>query len=329
MTYAIIIILIALSALFSGLTLGFFSLKKDDLERKAELGDKRAQKVFSVRKNGTLLLCTLLTGNAAVNASISILLNSIVSGVLAGVMATVLIVIFGEITPQAVFSRHGLRFGAKFVWLTKFFIILFFPLCWPLAKVLNALLGHEMPTVYSKKELVKIIEEHEDLPQSDLDADEEKILKGGLSFSDKKVADIMTPRAHIAALPAGKKINKKNMAEITASGHSRIPVYEKTLDAVVGILYLKDLVRGRAFNTSVGAAARKNIIFVDPNKPLDELLNDFRRTRNHLFVVKNKLDRVVGIVTIEDVIEEILGAEIIDEFDYREKKLLQQKQERY
>ena len=126
MDYFIVIILVAFSGVFSGLTLGFFSLGKDDLERKAELKDKDAIKVYKIRKDGNLLLCTLLIGNVAVNSAISIFLGSITSGVAAGFIATSLIVIFGEIIPQATFSRYALIVGARLAWLVRLFIFIFF-----------------------------------------------------------------------------------------------------------------------------------------------------------------------------------------------------------
>ena len=184
MTYLIVIVLIMMSALFSGLTLGFFSLNKDDLGRKAELGDKQAKKVYSVRKNGNLLLCTLLIGNVAVNSVLAIFLGSIASGVAAGLLATGLIVIFGEIVPQAAFSRYALALGSRLVWLVRIFLIILFPICWPLAWILDKVLGDELDTVYSKRELIKMIEKHEDLSESEIDEDEERIIKGGLSYSE-------------------------------------------------------------------------------------------------------------------------------------------------
>jgi metal transporter CNNM len=113
MTYIIITVLIFFSALFSGLTLGLMGLDKYELKRKVELGNADAQKVYPLRKQGNLLLTTLLVGNVAVNAALSIFLGSIASGLVAGVVATVLIVIFGEIIPQSVFSRFALKLGAR------------------------------------------------------------------------------------------------------------------------------------------------------------------------------------------------------------------------
>ncbi len=317
MTYLIVIVLIMMSALFSGLTLGFFSLNKDDLGRKAELGDKQAKKVYSVRKNGNLLLCTLLIGNVAVNSVLAIFLGSIASGVAAGLLATGLIVIFGEIVPQAAFSRYALALGSRLVWLVRIFLIILFPICWPLAWILDKVLGDELDTVYSKRELIKMIEKHEDLSESEIDEDEERIIKGGLSYSEKTAQDIMTPRVEMVALKKEQRLDKKTLAKVVATGHSRIPIYKERMDNVIGILYVKDLIGVDLKNKTAGSLARKNTIFVDSLAFLDNLLEDFKRTRNHLFVVIDKYNSVVGVVTIEDVLEEIIGAEIVDEFDDR------------
>lgn len=304
-----------MSAFFSGLTLGFFSLNKDDLRRKAKLGDKLAKKVFSVRKDGNLLLCTLLIGNVAVNSALSIFLGSIASGVVAGIMATSLIVIFGEIIPQASFARHSLIFSSKLVLPVRFFIFIFYPICKPLALMLDKILGDEMPTVYSKRELIRLIEDHEDNEASDLIADEEKIIKGALSYSEKNVFDILTPRNEVFSLSFDQPFDEETMEKIVDSGHSRIPIYGEKQEDIIAILYTKDLINNDLKGKKVKDVARDDIIFVDGKKPLNQLLNAFKKTRRHLFVVLDKYGGMSGIVTIEDVLEEIIGGEIIDEFD--------------
>ena len=316
MEYIIIVILVFLSALFSGLTLGFFSLNKDDLERKKDMGNKEAKKVYRVRKDGNLLLCTLLIGNVAVNSTLSIFLGSIASGVAAGLIATALIVIFGEIIPQAGFSRYALRLGAKLAWLVLFFRFILYPICKPIALVLDKALGDEMPNVYSKGELLKIIEEHEDSKHSDVDEDEEKMVKGALTLSGKTVEEIMTPESEVFSLPFAQELDRQTINKIFNTGHSRIPVYKNDKDEIIGTLYIKDLIlEHKRKNKTVGDVAGNEVIFVDYNKPLDELLNSFQSTRNHMFIVLNEYGSMLGIVTIEDVLEEIIGEEIMDEFD--------------
>jgi metal transporter CNNM len=126
----------------------------------------------------------------------------------AGFLATALIVVLGEIVPQAVFARYAMKLVHRFVWIAKLFIFLLYPITLPMARTLDKFLGQQMPTVYTKKELIKIIEEHEDSKQSDIDEDEERIIKGALSFSDKKVGDIMTPRTEVFDLQADEKCTK-------------------------------------------------------------------------------------------------------------------------
>ncbi|MDA3840646.1 MAG: CNNM domain-containing protein [Patescibacteria group bacterium] len=314
MDYLIIAILLLFSALFSGLTLGFFSLNKNDLERKADLGDKQAKKILLVRKDGNLLLSTLLISNVAVNSVLSIFLGSITSGIVAVLIATGLIVIFGEIIPQASFSRNALSFGAKFVWLIILFRAIFYIFTKPIAMALDKILGEELPTVYSKKELMKMIEEHEDSPVSDIDEDEERIVKGALAFSGMKVSDVMTKAENVFMLSSKQILDNETLDLIIKKGFSRIPIHNGSSATILGILYAKDLISEDTHNKLAEEVARSRVVVVEKEKNLDHLLNDFRKSRNHLFIVK-ELDEFVGIVTIEDVLEEIIDAEIFDEFD--------------
>jgi metal transporter CNNM len=315
MVYLITIVLVSFSALFSGLTLALLSWDKSELERKAAIGDKKAKKVYEVRKNGNLLLCTLLIGNVAVNSALAIFLGQIASGVVAGVMATALIVVFGEIIPQATFSRYALEVGAKTAWLVKIFIFIFYPICYPMAWVLDKVLGDEMDTIYSKQELIKIVEEHQIAVESDIDADENRIIKGALSFSDKKVRSIMTPRTVIYALNVDEILDDRLLNEIKTNGFTRVPVYKQNIDNCVGILNVKDLI-----NIELGTALSKiyneeRLIDTTYDETLDDLLNQFIKTKVHIAIVKDEYGVVQGVVTLEDVVEEVFNIEIVDETD--------------
>jgi len=313
--YLIIIVLISFSALFSGLTLGLMSLNAAELKRKMDLGDKDAAKVYKVRKQGNLLLTTLLIGNVAVNSAIAIFLGSIASGVAAGIISTSLIVVFGEITPQAIFSRYALTLGAKVAWLVQIFIYILYPITWPIAWVLNKTLGEELPTIYSKKELMKIIEEHEDHAGSDIDEDEEKIVKGALSFSDKTVKEVMTPRSVMDTVSFTDKIDDELLDRLKLSGFSRFPVYKGKIDKIVGILYVKKLIGGKYIGKTIGSVVDKNVLFINENKKLDYAFSAFLKTHIHLFVVQDEFGDISGVITLENIIEEIIDNEIVDEDD--------------
>ena len=159
----IIIVLLILSGLFSGLNLGLMALDRTDLQILCNTGSEKekgyAAKVMPVRKLGNFLLCSLLLGNVLVNSSLTLLLDDLTSGIVAVIVSTLGIVIFGEIIPQAICSRHGLAIGAWTVWLTKLFMAFTFPLSYPISRVLDVFLGEEIGNYYNRerlKELVKV-----------------------------------------------------------------------------------------------------------------------------------------------------------------------------
>ncbi len=317
MEYFTVIILVIMSGLFSGLTLGMFSLNPSSLERKIKLGNKQAKKVYKIRKNGNLLLCTLLLGNVAVNSTLAIFLGTIAPGLIAGLISTGLIVIFGEILPQAVFSRFALTLGSKTSWLVRIFIILLFPIAAPLAFVLDKMLGKELPTIWKKNEIKEIIKTHEDSERSTIDSDEEKFILGVLSFSDKTAESIMTPKTVVYFLDITIEITANLLNEIKSKAFTRIPVYSNTQDNIKGILYTKMLIglRGDENKNVSDFCIEDKVLAIKDKMKLDNLFNLFINKKAHMAFIYNDFGTLLGIVTLEDVIEEILKTEIIDEAD--------------
>lgn len=310
------VVLLALSALFSGLTLGLMSLSAFELKRKMELGDERARIVFPIRRKGSQLLVSLLIGNVLVNAALTVMLNSFLVGVIAVVLSTILITLFGEIIPQAVLNKHGLSIGARLAPLIKIILAVMYPIAYPLGRLLDYALGGELPTTYSKGELIKIFEEHEKSPDSEIEADELRIVENALSFGDKHIEEVMTPKKVVVALEQEVVVTQDLLDELHDSGNSRFPVYREDLNNVVGILYLRDMVKEGVLNgRTTKSLMDKNVHFVNQDRELDHVLNSILKTKNHLFVVVDDTQQTVGVVTIEDILEEIIGREIVDEFD--------------
>lgn len=316
MEYLISAILIALSALFSGLTLGLLSLDVHSLQRRAKHGDKNAAIIYPLRKHGNLLLTTLLLGNVAVNTTLSIFLGSIASGLVAGITATALIVVFGEIIPQSVISRHALYFGAKTAWFTRVSLVLFWPVAYPISKVLDHFLGHEVPTIYTKSELMDIVAEHESSHLSDIDQDERRIVHGALQFSHVHAKDAMTPKTEVVSFSGEQKLTEGFFEEVNDSGYSRIPIYQGTADNIVGILYTKDLIVEDdmiAIKDTEEALEHKFTV-IDAEAFLDDVLVTMLKSKRHLAIVEDK-KVFVGLITLEDIMEEIIQQEIEDEDD--------------
>ena len=314
-TYIISAVLVLLSGIFSGLNLGLMSLNPFTLEREVKLGNKKAAKIYPLRKKGNLLLCTLLLGNVAVNAVLAIFLGSITSGILAVLISTALIVVLGEILPQALFAKYALTLGSKTTWLVYIFLYLLYPIAKPLAFLLDFFLGGETPTAHSRKEVRLILKEQRDHSKSDLKDHHYQILKGGLDYADHTVKEIMTPWKKAFFLSPEEKLTRSILAKIEKKGHSRVPIYDKKKRAVVGILYSKDLVTVSALDSQTcRKVMRHNHHFIKEEDKLDRVLNQFKKYKVHLFIVRNKYKKVTGLVTLEDVLEEIVG-EIEDEHD--------------
>jgi metal transporter CNNM len=321
LNYIIVIFLLILSGLFSGMTLGFMSLNIFSLRRRVKLGNKQATRVYPLRKRGNLLLVTLLLGNVTVNSILAIFLGSITVGVVAAFISTGLIVIFGEILPQAVFSRHALKFGSKTTGIAWVFLIIFYPIAKPLSIILDYFLGGELPTMFSKKEFKLILREQKNLKhknkKTEVKAHEFEILEGGLEFSTRTVKSVMTPRVNTFFIRKNAVLNKNMLKKIHKQGHSRIPIYGKTKDKIVGVLYAKDLMTiNPKEDILVSKIMRKEIHIISENQKLGRVLNKFKKEKVHLFIVHGKFGGVSGIITLEDVIEEIVG-EIVDEHDHR------------
>ena len=294
--------------------LALMSLNPFELDRKRSLGDADAAIVYPIRRKGNQLLVSLVFATTVINAALTVYLNSITSGLAAVIIATLLIMVFGTLLPEALFSRIALWIGARSAPFIRLILLVSWPVCVPIAKVLDAWLGKELPTVYSKEELIKILEEHKRSPDSAVEADEERIARGALSFGDRTVSEVMVPRSMMTAVEKNTLLTPKEIAKLKASAYSRFPVYDGSIDTVVGTLYAHELV-GAAHGKKAGEVADPTVKYVRETDLLDRLLNGFLKTRHHLFIVTNNFSETVGVVALEDVLEAILGKKIVDEFD--------------
>lgn len=308
----IVILCVLLAGSFAGLTLALFGIKLTTLERKIRLGDKNAMKIYRIRKKGNLLLCTLLLGNVASYTILAIFLGSITSGVVAGIIATSLIFVFGEILPQAIFPRYAFEIGARLSWLVWILIILFYPIAAPIAWLLDRILGEEPPVLWTKAELGEIIKYHEDVGDGIIDKDEERIILGALSFSELEVADIMIPRKNVLYLEENSLITQRLLAKLKKKGHGRIPVYSKEKRSIVGILYSKDLLGLRSnIKKRIRDLLRKDkLIVIGEKMNLDQVLNIMIKRKMYMAIVIGENENFSGIVTMEDIMEEILKMEL-------------------
>ena len=317
MIYLVSLLLILCSAIFSGLTLAYFSLDVLSLKRKAALGDPQALAIYPLRIRGNLLLTTLLLGNVTVNTMLSVYLGSAVSGVFAGILATALIFIFGEIGPQALFSRHALQYGSALAPLMKVVIIIFYPIAFPVSFILDKLLGHATPAMYSRHEIMQIISEHEESEHSPIDADEERIVHGALQFSHRQVREVMTPIDKVAMFDENQKLTNVFFEEVSEQGYSRFPIYSGNKTNIVGVLFAKDLLTEDE-DISIRQtedAFETDIMRIKGSAYLDTVLARMLKKKQHIAIVEKNSGEAIGVLSLEDIIEEIIQSEIEDEED--------------
>lgn len=312
-----VFLLVTVSAVFSGLNIAFMSLPIGDLIRKAKLGNYMAKRVLPLRRNSHLTLSAILFGNVAAVAASSILLGSYFNGFIAGLISTLLNVIFGEVLPQAWFSRYALSFCSFFAPLMRLAIIFTYPASKPMQLLLDKALGKDKHSLHSRRELGMIISEHSRPGASELDEDEVEIMRGALMLSEKNVSSIMTPIKSVYWVTPETLIDAAKIDEIQARNYSRIPVFSQDLTACDGVLLMKDMVDidfdDHPHRTDTLPLHECKI--AGSMTALDTMFRKFIGAKSHLMPVERD-GKIVGIVTIEDLIEEILGHEIEDESDH-------------
>ncbi|PAA59097.1 hypothetical protein BOX15_Mlig000105g1, partial [Macrostomum lignano] len=324
--------LFTLSGLFSGLNLGLMALDINELRIICRAGSSAeksyAKKIIPVRKRGNFLLCSLLLGNVLVNTTLSLLMDSITGdGIYAVISATIGIVILGEIIPQALCSRHGLAIGAYTMPITILFMALTSPISFPLSFVLDKVLGEDFGQVYDRNKLKEFI------AAQGLEKTEANIILGALSLQNKTISEVMRNLGEVYMLPAETVIDSFTIDQIRDTGFTRIPIYDKERSNIINILNFKDLT---IVNRDTPMRAdliceyfNRQVQVVYDTDTLDNALKLFLSNRIHLAIVKHHVGEeegndkdpyevTVGLVTLEDILEEIIQEEIEDETDIPE-----------
>jgi metal transporter CNNM len=314
-------ICVLLAAICSGLNVSIMSLSESDLKRKVALGNSDAKRVLPLRRNSHLTLPSILFINVAAVAASSLILESYFGGLIAGITTTILMVIFGEVVPQALFTRFALKFCATFTPLMWLMVVLTYPLSKPLQILLDHTIGREGHRLHSRDELGLIVSEHLGTQASELDEDEIEIVQGALQLSEKKVRDITTPIKKVFYLNPNTAIDSKMIDTIKHHNRSRIPVFSHGFGKCYGVLLMKDLIDIDFDEKSykLSELTLYSAKTVGSMTALDTMFRHFISARSHLMPVTED-GKIVGIVTIEDLIEEIIGHEIVDEADRSRKR---------
>lgn len=333
--------LVLFAGAMSGLTVGFCSIDplKLELLRSDESSDdfNNARKLAPILSQQHYLLCTLLLANALAMEALPIFLDKVMPSVVAVIVSVTMVLVFGEILPQALCMNDALAIGARFAWLVKGLMAVFFPISWPLGKLLDCVLGatHSRNILFKRSELETLVDLH--ITPSLLHSDEASMMKGALLLRHKTALQACTPLHQVYMVERNAILDEDTMSDIMASGYSRVPVYVGTRSNVIGVLIVKHLIIvDPEENRPVSQFGLRAPIVVDPSTSLYDLLNLFQKGKSHLALVSRQVELynttlltdesnipqgldLLGVITIEDVLEDLIAEEIYDESDRRER----------
>ncbi|WP_047549882.1 gliding motility-associated protein GldE [Psychroserpens sp. Hel_I_66] len=320
----LLFVLLFCSALISGVEVAFFSLSKSDIDTGLEENSKKFNIISKLLERPKKLLATILVANNFINIGIVILFaylgETLFSSVdvewvrflLEVVVITFLILLFGEIVPKIYASRNRVKFAVFMAIPLKVLDVIFSPISLPMRQITLGI-HNKLGKQKSNLSVDQLSQALELTGESDTTDEEHKILKGIVSFGNTDTKQVMRPRMDIFALNEDAKYTDI-IEEVVKNGYSRIPVYKESIDNVTGILYVKDLLPYIDRETFNWTTLLRDPFFVPENKKLDDLMVEFQEKKVHLAVVVDEYGGTCGVVSLEDVIEEIVG-DISDEFD--------------
>ncbi len=317
----IIVVLIMLSAFFSATEIAFSSLNQIKLKNMIQNGNKRAEHTLKLSENFDAILTTILVGNNIVNilsASLATVIFVKYWGdygvTLSTAAMTILVLIFGEITPKSIAKRIPEKFAMVMTPMLQLFIWILYPLSIifsGIQKLINKSIKEDEGPAITEDELLTYVSEVQQ--EGGINENEGDLIRNVIDFDDLKIEEIFTPRVNVVAVSKDEEI-KKIIHQFKHSGYSRLPVYDESIDHIIGIINHKDFYNRVVLEKQSLESIIKPAVFVTEYMKVSNLLELLQEHKSHMAIVKDEFGGTLGIVTMEDILEEIVG-EIWDEHD--------------
>ncbi|MBR6515519.1 MAG: HlyC/CorC family transporter [Bacilli bacterium] len=317
----IVVVCLLFSAYFSATETAFSTFNKIKMRNLADKGNKSAKLVLNIEETYDTMLSTILIGNNIVNilsASLSTILfigwiDDKSGPTVSTAVMTIIVLIFGEITPKTLAKQIPDKFAMFAAPFLKLLMIIFFVFTFIFKKwqdLISKLVKSKDEDIVTEEEILTLVEEAAE--DGSINESESELIKSAIEFGDLEVIDIFTPRVDIIALPKDATYEDIDNA-FSGNPFSRLPIYDEDIDHIVGIIYYKDFYQAEEQNFKLENII-KQPMFVMKHKLVNELLKEFQTQKQHFAVVADEFGSVAGIVTMEDILEEIVG-EIWDEYD--------------
>jgi putative hemolysin len=317
----VIAVLIIMSAYFSGTEIAFASLNKVRLKNMANNGNRRAEKALALSENFDRILSTVLIGNNIVNiaaASIATVIFVNFFGEkgawISTVVMTVLVLIFGEISPKVIAKDASESYAMFSTPILRILMFIFWPLhvvfgLWK--KLIAKIIRTPSKKSFTEEELITIVEEAE--TEGEIDEHESKLIRSAIEFNDLDAEEIITPRVDLVAVPETTAVEEIRQT-FFENRFSRLPVYRQSIDHIIGVIHEKDFLRNLIDKKEPIKNIIKPIICASPDVKISVLLRRLQQSKSHMAVIVDEFGGTEGIVTLEDILEELVG-EIWDEHD--------------
>lgn len=319
---AALVVLLALSAFFSATETAFSSVNKIRLKSRADNGDKRSAKCLELAEDYDKLLTTILIGNNIVNITATTVGAVFFTGLLGGVygptvstvVLTLLVLIFGEVTPKSMAKERSESFAVFATPIMRALVVFFTPLAFLFTKLkdgISKVFKAPEDEGITDEELTAMVAQAED--EGGLDSHESQLIRAAIEFDDLEVGEIFTPRVDIEGV-SDEATEDEVAARFAETGYSRLPVYHETIDSIVGVVHEKDFYAARYRGAAKLADLCKDVICTTANTKISDLMRVLQANKNHMAVIVDEYGGTEGIVTLEDILEELVG-EIWDEHD--------------
>ena len=318
----IMVLCVVLSAFFSATETAYSSANKIKLKSLADNGSKRAERVLDVVERFDGFLTTILIGNNIVNILLATLAAIFFVGrvsesygtTISTAVVTLVVLIFGEITPKTLAKGAPERFAMATVGIVRVLMIVFTPVSFIFSlwtKLLTKLRRRPEEPSITDDELITIV--NEAYNEGGLDESESELIRNAIVFDDRQAEDILTPRVDVVAVPLSARL-RDIAEEFSKTGYSRLPVYDGSLDNIIGFIHQKDFYEEILEGKKDIKSILQKPIFVAPTMKISKILKELQSEQTHVAVVVDEYGGTAGIVTMEDILEELVG-EIWDEHD--------------
>ena len=318
----ILVILVILSAYFSATETAFTSLNRIRLKSKADAGNRRAALAFKLVDQYDKLLSTILVGNNIVNLSASSLATVFFTeglrlqngAVISTAVITIVVLVFGEVSPKSLAKEYPESFAMFSAPMMRILMVILTPVNFLfslLKKLLSKVFHKQGDSGITEEELVTMVDQAES--EGGLDQHESKLIRSAIEFNDMEVDEILTPRVDIVAVEDTDSMDEIAQA-FAESGYSRLPVYHEDIDDIIGVIHEKDFHAARYRGQTDVKAITGPMLYTTGNTKISELLRILQREKAHMVIVVDEYGGTEGLVTLEDIVEELVG-EIWDEHD--------------